>query len=576
MRANGDQLREITFSHRFRSHTPGCGSGLSIRIDQRGYGLRRNRTCKREGRRQGEIKAALCREGIRRGSAELESSPPWRLCPLSWSPVPKASTRRPWRRGSTRGPGRARDPFARPCGSRRRRPRRDPGDAGDSGALPAAGTRLDGDRARARVRRALEASRRDAAARPRGPRPRLRPAPLRIGTADSLLYTGDFKRRSAARRRPRGGAAGAHAPASRRLSGCRSFAFPDTRELERRLVAACREAIADGQDPGRPRLRAREGAGSRGDPRRGGHSDRPPRRGVEAPSRLRGGGTRVSALARVRDRARVPGEALVVPPSLRADADGPDVKRRRDHLPLGMGDPRGRRGPSSTRTSCSRCPTTPTSTASAARRGSRARSGRDDSRLRARLRAHPRRRGIEARPLAGREGAAGARGGRVTALPRPCGDARGRRAGSRGKLAKIDALAEALARRRGRGARRPRRGSSRALPSPSGRQAVTSVGMGHRRARRRRGHGLGPRNDRRLRARDRRPRRSVRSAAPRRRAARAADDRARSTRLFRGSRASARPAEKQASLAGMLAAPPRSRRSTSSRRFPAASASART
>ena len=27
------------FSHRFWDHTPGCGSGLSIRIDQRGYGL---------------------------------------------------------------------------------------------------------------------------------------------------------------------------------------------------------------------------------------------------------------------------------------------------------------------------------------------------------------------------------------------------------------------------------------------------------------------------------------------------------------------------------------------------------
>ena len=43
------------FSHRFWDHTPSCGSGLSIRIDQRGFGLRRNRTCKRQGRRQGEI-----------------------------------------------------------------------------------------------------------------------------------------------------------------------------------------------------------------------------------------------------------------------------------------------------------------------------------------------------------------------------------------------------------------------------------------------------------------------------------------------------------------------------------------
>ena len=63
MRASGDQLREIAFSHRFRDHTPSCGSGLSIRIDQRGYGLRRKRTCKRQGRRQGEITVRLSRKG---------------------------------------------------------------------------------------------------------------------------------------------------------------------------------------------------------------------------------------------------------------------------------------------------------------------------------------------------------------------------------------------------------------------------------------------------------------------------------------------------------------------------------
>src|SRR5258705_8788652 len=42
-------------SHRFRDHTPGCGSDLSIRIDERGHSLCRNRTCKRQGRRQAEI-----------------------------------------------------------------------------------------------------------------------------------------------------------------------------------------------------------------------------------------------------------------------------------------------------------------------------------------------------------------------------------------------------------------------------------------------------------------------------------------------------------------------------------------
>ena len=47
------------FSHRFWDHTPGGGSGLSIRIDQRGYGLRRKRTCKRQGHRQGEMTNGL-------------------------------------------------------------------------------------------------------------------------------------------------------------------------------------------------------------------------------------------------------------------------------------------------------------------------------------------------------------------------------------------------------------------------------------------------------------------------------------------------------------------------------------
>ena len=54
------------FSHRFWDHTPSCGSGLSIRIDQRGFGLRRKRTCKRQGHRQGEIKMALLRGNLSR------------------------------------------------------------------------------------------------------------------------------------------------------------------------------------------------------------------------------------------------------------------------------------------------------------------------------------------------------------------------------------------------------------------------------------------------------------------------------------------------------------------------------
>jgi NADPH:quinone reductase-like Zn-dependent oxidoreductase len=50
MRASGDQLREIA-SLIFWDHPPSGGSGLSIRIDQRGFGLRRDRTSKRQGRR---------------------------------------------------------------------------------------------------------------------------------------------------------------------------------------------------------------------------------------------------------------------------------------------------------------------------------------------------------------------------------------------------------------------------------------------------------------------------------------------------------------------------------------------
>jgi len=46
--------------HRFWDYSASCGSGLSIRVDQRGYGLRRKRKCKRQGCRQGEIKKSPC------------------------------------------------------------------------------------------------------------------------------------------------------------------------------------------------------------------------------------------------------------------------------------------------------------------------------------------------------------------------------------------------------------------------------------------------------------------------------------------------------------------------------------
>ena len=47
------------FSDRFRRNTACGGSRLSVRVDQRGFGLRRKRTCKGQGRRQGEIRMAL-------------------------------------------------------------------------------------------------------------------------------------------------------------------------------------------------------------------------------------------------------------------------------------------------------------------------------------------------------------------------------------------------------------------------------------------------------------------------------------------------------------------------------------
>src|SRR5262245_9158191 len=66
--------------------------------------------------------------------------------------------------------------------------------------------------------------------------------------AGSLLYTGDFKRRASRT------AARAEAPPAGTLLiettfGLPVFRFPDTPELERRLVDACRDAIASGEVP---------------------------------------------------------------------------------------------------------------------------------------------------------------------------------------------------------------------------------------------------------------------------------------------------------------------------------------
>ena len=56
------QRRSVTRDrspHRFWDYSASRGSGLSIRLDQRGYGLPRKRTCKRQGCREGEIKNSL-------------------------------------------------------------------------------------------------------------------------------------------------------------------------------------------------------------------------------------------------------------------------------------------------------------------------------------------------------------------------------------------------------------------------------------------------------------------------------------------------------------------------------------
>ena len=90
----------------------------------------------------------------------------------------------------------------------------------------------------------------------RGVTLRLVPAGHVLGSAqlhfdsgeDSLLYTGDFKRRRSRT------AIAAEAPLARTLLiettfGLPVFRFPDTPELERRLVEACRETVADGEIP---------------------------------------------------------------------------------------------------------------------------------------------------------------------------------------------------------------------------------------------------------------------------------------------------------------------------------------
>ena len=46
-------------SHRIRDHPPGHGPGLPVRSDKRGLGLHRDRTCERQGRRQGEIRTVI-------------------------------------------------------------------------------------------------------------------------------------------------------------------------------------------------------------------------------------------------------------------------------------------------------------------------------------------------------------------------------------------------------------------------------------------------------------------------------------------------------------------------------------
>ncbi len=86
---------------------------------------------------------------------------------------------------------------------------------------------------------------------------RLHPAGHVLGSAqvwlgsdrgESLLYTGDFKRR-AARTTPPAEAPRAETLVTETTFGLPVFRFPGREELERRLVEACRSAIASGETP---------------------------------------------------------------------------------------------------------------------------------------------------------------------------------------------------------------------------------------------------------------------------------------------------------------------------------------
>ena len=48
-----DSVRYMIGGTRYRKHPTGCGSCLSLCIDQRGSGLCRKRTCEGQGHRQG-------------------------------------------------------------------------------------------------------------------------------------------------------------------------------------------------------------------------------------------------------------------------------------------------------------------------------------------------------------------------------------------------------------------------------------------------------------------------------------------------------------------------------------------
>src|SRR6185503_8983858 len=200
-------------------------------------------------------------------------------------------------------------------------------------------------------------------------------------------------------------------------------------------------------DSGAARLRLRESAGGGARPDRGGNPDGPARRGLEAAPRVRGRGTCFSAVARLRERSRPAGRGARRSPQLRSDAGRAQREAAAHRLSLGLGHARSFPRRLRRRRAAADVRSRRISGASPARRGGGARAGRHAARLRARLRADPPRPRDSRRGAAvgGREGDRGTRGRRVTGY-RVLAETLEAVTNARGKLAKIDRLAETLRR----------------------------------------------------------------------------------------------------------------------------------